>query len=135
MRKFVILAVLPLFFSGTTAKIKAPVIPPCPCADSSDTTLPDSLRLAIERIVITKADLKYDSFTAIKMRTLDSLSGIKDSIAIEIQKIKDLRRRSVIMRIEELPSLAPYPHDGLIWWGRVVNGDTLFTHTEPVIIK
>lgn len=122
MRKFIILAVIPLFISGTTANssMVAPMaqIQPCNCGDSIDSVLPDTIRT----IVIKATDSKVDSFKTAKLAELDSLNYLKDSLATELRHLKNEKYKKLIIKeIDTIP--------GWIWkWGywQFPDGSTRF---------
>lgn len=107
MKKYIMLAIIPLFISGTSATSGGFLTAPCDCADSIDTSLPDTLRAIAVQVVVNKVD----SFKEAKLAQLDSLNSIKDSLALELQRLKNEKYKKLI--IKERDTIP-----GWIWkWG------------------
>lgn len=99
MKKFFIIFLLPLFLGGK------PVNPQdlsfqCPCMDSIDTLPNDTMRGIMAPIIAQSVD----SFRAAKQDQLDSLNDLRDSLTIEIRRMKREKGKVLIVgRTDTIP--------------------------------
>jgi hypothetical protein len=92
MKKFFIIFLLPLFLGGGPVNPQS-VTFQCPCEDTADTLPNDTMRGIMAPIIAQPVD----SFREAKQDQLDSINDLRDSLTIEVRRLKREKGKVLIV--------------------------------------